>query len=57
VGADVRWGAAAGTTEAQNDTWIAACCVRHGVPLVTLNTKDFALFVQHDGLVLRTDAN
>ena len=24
-----------------NDAWIAACTVRHGVPLVTHNVKDF----------------
>ena len=24
-----------------NDAWIAACTVRHGVPLVTHNAKDF----------------
>ncbi len=27
---------------APNDAWIAACTVRHGVPLVTHNAKDFA---------------
>ena len=25
-----------------NDAWIAACVVRHGVPLVTHNAKDFS---------------
>ena len=25
-----------------NDTWIAACCLVHGLPLATFNTKDFA---------------
>lgn len=25
-----------------NDAWIAACAVRHGVPLITHNLKDFA---------------
>lgn len=46
-----------GRPRPQNDTWIGACCVRHGVPLVTLNTKDFAPFVEHDGLVLLTEAS
>ena len=26
---------------APNDAWIAACTVRHGIPLVTHNVKDF----------------
>ena len=26
---------------APNDAWIAACAVRHGMPLVTHNVKDF----------------
>ena len=30
-----------GSPIAPNDAWIAACTVRHGVPLVTHNTKDF----------------
>jgi predicted nucleic acid-binding protein len=46
-----------GRPRPQNDAWIAACCVRHGVPLVTLNTKDFAPFAEHDGLVLLTESN
>lgn len=25
-----------------NDAWIAACAVRHGIPLITHNAKDFA---------------
>jgi predicted nucleic acid-binding protein len=35
-----------------NDTWIAACCLVAGLPLATFNSKDFADFAQHDGLVL-----
>jgi predicted nucleic acid-binding protein len=35
-----------------NDTWVAACCLAHGLPLATLNVKDFADFGEHDGLVL-----
>lgn len=31
-----------GAPIAPNDAWIAACTVRHGVPLVTHNPKDFA---------------
>jgi predicted nucleic acid-binding protein len=32
-----------------NDSWIAACCIEGGLPLLTLNRRDFA---EHDGLVL-----
>jgi toxin FitB len=35
-----------------NDTWIAACCLVQGLPLATLNTKDFEDFTEHDGLRL-----
>ena len=35
-----------------NDTWVAACCVAYGLPLATLNIKDFADFAEHDRLVL-----
>lgn len=41
-----------GRPRPQNDTWIAACCIRHGVPLITLNAKDFEDFAEHDGLIL-----
>lgn len=33
-----------------NDTWIAACCLVHGLPLATFNTKDFADFAANEGL-------
>lgn len=35
-----------------NDTWIAACCLVHDLPLATLNHKDFEDFAEHDGLRL-----
>lgn len=44
-----------GRPRPQNDTWVAGCCVRHGLPLLTLNTKDFDDFALHDGLVLLTE--
>ena len=52
------WGRLAGNAHRRgrprphHDTWVAACCIRVGVPLVTLNRKDFADFVTHEGLVL-----
>ena len=39
----------------QNDTWVAACAVRHGVPLLTLNRKDFVAFAEYAGLMLLAD--
>jgi hypothetical protein len=44
-----------GQPRPQNDTWVAACAVRHGLPLLTLNRRDFAAFAEHDGLVLLAD--
>ncbi|MDF2742828.1 MAG: PilT protein domain protein [Actinomycetia bacterium] len=35
-----------------NDTWIAACCIEGGLPLLTLNRRDFVDFAELDGLVL-----
>ena len=37
-----------------NDTWIAACALTYGLPLATLNVKDFEDFAEHDGLQLIT---
>jgi hypothetical protein len=54
----VKWGeiSAAATRRGRprpvNDTWVAACCLAYELPLATLNTKDFADFAEHDGLVL-----
>ena len=52
------WGELAGAAQLrgrprpQNDTWIAACCLRYQVPLVTLDTADFGDFAERHGLVL-----
>jgi toxin FitB len=35
-----------------NDSWIAACCIGSGLPLLTLNGRDFADVAEHDGLML-----
>lgn len=36
----------------QNDTWVAACCLVYGLPLATLNVKDFKDFAEHEGLTI-----
>jgi hypothetical protein len=51
-GHDHRRCAARGRPRRLNDTWTAACCIEGGLPLLTLNRRDFADFAQHDGLVL-----
>ena len=54
----VRWGEPQayaqlrGRPRPTNDTWIAACCLVRGLPLATLNAKDFTDFAEHEGLVL-----
>jgi predicted nucleic acid-binding protein len=53
-----RWGVLSASAQkrgrpgAVNDTWIAAACLVRGLPLATLNRKDFEDFAEHDGLVL-----
>jgi toxin FitB len=37
----------AGRPRPINDMWIAACCIAEGLPLATLNTKDYVDFVDH----------
>jgi predicted nucleic acid-binding protein len=37
-----------GRVRPANDTWIAACALAYGLPLATLNAKDFADFGEHD---------
>jgi hypothetical protein len=39
-----------GRPRPQNDMWIAAACLTHGIPLATLNLKDFADFEAYHGL-------
>lgn len=39
-----------GRTLPVNDSWIAACCLTEGLPLATLNAKDFADLVEHHGV-------
>jgi toxin FitB len=42
-----------GRPRPDNDSWIAACCLAHGLlPLLTANIKDFADYAQHEGLTL-----
>ena len=42
----------AGRARPVNDMWNAACCLVEGLPLATLNAKDYQDFVDHHGLVL-----
>jgi predicted nucleic acid-binding protein len=41
-----------GRPRPQNHTWIAACCLRYGIPLVALNSADLGDFAEHHGLIL-----
>lgn len=41
-----------GRPRPSNDSWIAACCLARGLPLATLNLKDFDDFAEHAGLAL-----
>jgi toxin FitB len=52
----VSWlpGTATWAARPLHDSWIAACCIEAGLPLLTLNHRDFADFAERDGLVLLT---
>jgi predicted nucleic acid-binding protein len=52
LGGDHDRGPATGAARPFNDSWIAACCIEGGLPLLTLNLRDFADFAEQDGLVL-----
>ena len=41
-----------GRTSPVNDTWLAAACIDAGLPLATLNVRDFAQHAAHGGLRL-----
>jgi toxin FitB len=41
-----------GRARPANDTWIAACPLTYGLPLATLNVKDFKDFAEHESLKL-----
>ncbi len=41
-----------GRPRPQNHAWIAACCLRYGIPLVALNSADWGDFAEHHGLIL-----
>jgi len=43
-----------GRTRPQNHLWIAATCLTYGLPLATLNVKDYEDFADHHGLQLIT---
>jgi hypothetical protein len=58
VDAAIVWGGiqAAGRLRGRprpvNDSWVAACCIARDLPLMTLNTKDYLDFAEHEGLEL-----
>ena len=49
---DVASASLRGRPRQVNDTWIAACCLVHGLPLATFNSSDFADFAANEGLQL-----
>ncbi|MGF1663184.1 MAG: type II toxin-antitoxin system VapC family toxin [Kineosporiaceae bacterium] len=48
-------GRRAGRRSPTNDMWIAACCVTEGLPLATMNARDYEYLSEHHGLDLVTD--
>lgn len=43
-----------GRPRPQNDTWVAATCLAHELPLATMNVKDFSDFADYEGLSIIT---
>jgi len=64
AGADVArtWGEIVGYAERRgrprpvNDSWIAACCLTHRLPLATLNAADFQDYADYEGLQIITSS-
>jgi predicted nucleic acid-binding protein len=54
VGPDLRVRHPPWPAQTANDSWIAACALTYGLPLATLNVKDFEDFAEHEGLTLIT---
>jgi predicted nucleic acid-binding protein len=54
LGRDVRHRETARPLHPINDTWIAACCLAEGLPLATLNVKDYTDVATYHGLTLIT---
>ncbi len=52
LGRDLRARRTPRQARPQNDTWIAAFCLVYGLPLATLNVKDYKDFAEHEGLIL-----
>jgi toxin FitB len=52
VGPARRGGPTPRPADADERTWVAAACIAEGLPLATLNIKDYEGFVEHHGLVL-----
>lgn len=46
--------ASRGERRAQRDSWVAACCLAHGLPLATTKLRDYIDFAEHGGLALIT---
>lgn len=44
-----------GRPQPVNDSWIAAACLAHDLPLATLNVSDFQDLADHEGLQIITD--